>query len=70
MTSANGYLDSVVFSDKEYKHVGPISNPFIVHKPVGRKSTHILLAKSKTWTSRCCGLSVVVVSVMLADPHR
>ena len=47
------WLDFQVFSVKDYKSFGPVSQPFI--NPVGRRDvTHD--SKSARWTSRCCVL--------------
>ena len=40
--------------------MGPVSQPFNVHNPVGRKRTHTIVAKSRACSSRCCGLSSVL----------
>ena len=54
------WLDSLLFSDRTINRIGPVSQPFNVHNPVGRKRTHTLVAKSRARSSRRCGLSSVV----------
>ena len=53
------WLDFLVFSDKDDKTVGPVSQFFIVHNPAGRKRTHALFGKSGAWSSRFCGLTLL-----------
>ena len=55
ITPANGCL----FSDKDDKTVGPVSQLFIVHNSAGRKRTHALFEKSRARDSRCFSLTLL-----------
>ena len=65
-TTANLYiickwLDVQVFSDKDYKTVGPICCIFDVMVSRGRERTHTLIVKSRARSSRgYCGLAFIV----------
>ena len=54
------WLDSLVFSDKDDKPYALSHNLQCSEPCVGRKRTDTLFAKSRVWSSRCCGLSPVV----------
>ena len=53
------WLDFLVFSDKDDKTVGPVSQFFTVHNTAGRKRIHALFEKSRARSSRCCGLTLL-----------